>query len=209
MPKREENRALLIVVSAPSGAGKSTLCNRLLAEHDDIVYSVSCTTRAPRGQEEDGVAYHFLSEEEFRRRVAAGEFLEHAVVHDNLYGTLRETVETSMAAGKSVLMDIDVEGAGQVRERVRELEPDSPPRAGFVDIFIEPPSMEVLRERLAGRNEDAAEVIERRLRNAAAEMARRHEYRHHVVNDELETAYAELKRVVDDAWGAQAPCSAG
>jgi len=196
-----EHRPLLIVVSAPSGAGKSTLCDRLLAEHDDIVYSVSCTTRAPRGQEENGVAYHFLTEEAFRLRIAEGAFLEHAIVHDHLYGTLRETVEKTMVSGRTVLMDIDVAGAAQVREYVLGLDADNPLRAAFVDIFIEPPSMEVLRQRLTGRNEDAPEVIERRLGNAEAEMARRHEFRHRVVNDDLEQAYAELRRIIEEAWG--------
>lgn len=195
------HRALLIVVSAPSGAGKSTLCDRLLAEHPDVAYSVSCTTRAPRGQEVDGVAYHFLSDDVFRRRVDAGMFLEYAVVHDHLYGTLRATVETAMAAGLSVLMDIDVEGARQVRARVKRLPPDNPLRAGFVDIFIEPPSMEVLRQRLVARNEDAPDVIALRMRNAMEEMAQRYEYQHRVVNDDLDTAYADLRRIIHDAWG--------
>ncbi len=190
------SRPLLIVVSAPSGAGKSTLCDRLNANHDDIVYSVSCTTRAPRGQEQDGVDYHFLAEEEFARRVAAGEFLEHAEVHDYHYGTLKSTVNDALMRGRSVLMDIDVQGAGQIRSYVEAADDDDPLKRAFVDIFIEPPSVDALRERLQGRNEDTPEVIEARLRNAQAEMQHRMRYRHRIVNDELDRAFEELEDVI-------------
>jgi guanylate kinase len=190
-------KPLLIIVSAPSGAGKSTLCDQLLAEAPDIVYSVSCTTRPPRGEEVDGVAYCFLSAETFEQRVGDGEFLEHATVHDNCYGTLKETVRSAMAAGKSVMMDIDVQGARQVRQALAALAADDAMVKGFVDIFIKPPSMAVLRERLEGRGEDAAEVIERRLENAAQEMARADEYRYSVVNDELAVALAEIRDILN------------
>ncbi len=188
---------LLIVVSAPSGAGKSTLCDRLLAESPDIVYSVSCTTRPPRGEEQDGVAYFFLSPETFEQRVCEDAFLEHATVHDNRYGTLKETVRSAMAAGKSVMMDIDVQGARQVRDALATLPAEDPMVRGFVDVFIQPPSVDVLRQRLVGRGEDSAEVIERRLANAAQEMACADAYRYCVINDDLDTAQAELRDILD------------
>ena len=189
-------KPLLIVVSAPSGAGKTTLCDRLLAERKDIVYSVSCTTRAPRGREADGVDYSFLSEAEFARRLDAGEFLEHALVHGHRYGTPRHRVLEAMAAGKSVLMDIDVQGAAQIRARVSALPAGDPLRGGFVDIFIEPPSLEALRARLERRGEDSPETIARRLRNAEAEMRRNGEFSHRIVNDDLGAAYARLKGIL-------------
>lgn len=194
-----DGRQLLIVVSAPSGTGKTTLCDRLLAEHGDIVYSVSCTTRPPRGREVDGVSYLFLDAGEFRRRLDAGEFLECARVHGRWYGTLRSTVRDSMAAGNSVLMDIDVQGADRIRRYVAALAPDDPLRAGFLDIFIEPPSIDALRARLTQRGEDAAEEIERRLREAAREMEARGRYRYRIVNDDIDRAYDALTGVIEEA----------
>jgi guanylate kinase len=187
------SRNLLIVVSAPSGAGKTTLCDRLLQDVPGLAYSVSCTTRCPRGNEQDGVDYHFLDESEFLRRIAAGEFLEHATVHGNLYGTLRESVAAALESGRSVLMDIDVQGAAQIRAQLAASPADDKLRKAFVDIFIEPPSLDALRQRLTGRGEDADEEIERRLAKAAAEMSRSGDYQYHVVNESLERAYEEFK----------------
>lgn len=183
---------LLVVLSAPSGAGKTTVCDRVTGLRRDIVRSVSCTTRAPRGGEVDGKAYFFLSDSEFDRRLAENAFLEHATVHGFRYGTLRRTVEENLAEGNSVVLAIDVQGAEQVRSHVARLPEGSRLRRGFVDVFLEPPSVEVLRERLAGRGEDSAEVVERRLRNADAEMAQRMQFRYRVVNDDLEKAVAEV-----------------
>lgn len=191
-----QGKPLLLVVSAPSGAGKSTLCDRLLAEFPDIEYSVSCTTRRPRGAEVDGRDYHFLSREAFEERVARGEFLEHAEVHGNFYGTLRATVLDAFARGRSIVMDIDVAGAAQVRERVAALPADNPLRRGFADIFIAPPSMEELRRRVVSRGEDPPEAIELRMRNAVEEMKSAPLYRHFLVNDDLERAYAEFRAIV-------------
>ena len=188
---------LLIVVSAPSGAGKSTLCDRLMATRDDIIYSVSCTTRAPRGDEKDGVDYHFLTVDEFRRRVAAGDFLEYAEVHGNLYGTLQDTVRTALDAGRSVMMDIDVQGASQVRATLAGLPDDDPMVRGFLDVFIMPPSMEELRNRLFSRGEDAPEVIEKRLANAAAEMEQAGLYKYRVVNDDLDQAFRQFHEIIE------------
>ncbi len=188
---------LLIVVSAPSGAGKSTLCDRLLADRPDMAYSVSCTTRAPRGTERDGRDYFFLDEDEFERRAAEGQFLEQAVVHGFRYGTLRETVTCSLARGAGVLMDIDVQGAAQIRAAARGARPDDPIRRGFLDVFIAPPSLEALLRRLEERATDSPETIARRLRNAEAELARKPEFAHVVVNDDLETAYGEFRSLIE------------
>jgi len=196
MKGEKKKRALLIVVSAPSGAGKTTLCNRLLAEHAAMTRSITCTTRAPRGSELDGRDYHFLTTDEFNRRVSEGLFLEHAVVHGNQYGTLRSNVEAALEAGKDVLLVIDVQGAAAVRQAAQTLGG----RLGraYVDIFITPPSLEALRDRLQKRGEDAPEVIERRLENARGEMERGCEYQHRVVNDNLEQAYSELHSILHE-----------
>ena len=192
----ENDHPLFLVLTAPSGAGKSTLVRMLREEFPATVYSVSCTTRAPRGEEKDGVAYHFLSDEEFLRRVAAGEFLEHALVHGHRYGTLKSAVEGPLAEGRWVVLDIDVAGAAQVRDIVRKMPEDAPLRRGFLDLFIDVPSIEELRRRLEKRGEDAPDVIETRLRNAEGERARKGEFAAVVVNDDLATAYAELRAAV-------------
>ena len=196
---------LFLVLTAPSGAGKSTLVRMLREEFPATVYSVSCTTRAPRGEEKDGVAYHFLSDEEFLRRVAAGEFLEHALVHGHYYGTLKSAVEGPLAEGRWVVLDIDVAGAAQVRARLASLPPDDPIRGGFTDIFILPPSLEELRRRLVTRGEDSPETIEKRMKNATGEMARANEYRFKIVNDDLEIAYKELKAAIEFVNGVLGP----
>ncbi len=193
------SRPLLIVVSAPSGAGKSTLCNKLLAETKDLVYSISCTTRKPRGQEQDGVAYHFLTDDEFVSRVENGDFLEHAIVHGNRYGTLRSTVEQALKQGKSIIMDIDVAGAAQVREIIKGLPDANLIKGAFVDIFITVPSIAELEARLNKRGEDTPEVIQKRLNNAKGEIARSNEYKYVVVNDDLERAYLELCKILSEA----------
>ncbi len=195
-------RALLLVVSAPSGAGKTTLCERLLREVPDMERSVSCTTRAPRGNEVDGKAYRFVSPAEFERQVQAGGFLEYAQVHGNRYGTLRGPVEAALGAGRSVMLVIDVQGAAQVRAAAQAA--GGLLKQAYVDVFIAPPSLEELRRRLVTRAEDEPEVIERRIRNAEAEMARQGEYRYRVVNDDLETAYREFKRIIDTERGRRA-----
>jgi len=161
-----------------------------------MVYSVSCTTRAPRGEEVDGEDYCFLSESSFQARVAAGDFLEHASVHGHRYGTLRSTVENALREGHSVLMDIDVQGAGQIREALYAASLDDPIASHWVDIFIGPPNGAALRERLERRGEDAPQVIEERLKNADAEMARSGEFRYMVINDDLDKAFLRLRDIV-------------
>lgn len=187
---------LLLVISAPSGAGKSSLCNQLVQQFPLMIYSTSCTTRAPRGAEKDGVHYHFLSEEQFCRRIEAGDFVEHAMVHGNRYGTLKQTLYDAFADGRDVIMDIDVQGAAQIREACRNMDENDPIRKGFVDIFITAPSMEELRRRLCGRSTDADEVIEKRLRNAEEEMGQQGLYRHVIVNDNFKKAVDDLVEVI-------------
>ena len=189
-------RPLLILISAPSGGGKTTLCERLLSEFDSIAYSVSCTTRAPREGEVDGTDYHFITEAEFERRIQAGDFLEHALVHGHRYGTLKETILDGFRRGRDVLMDIDVQGAQQIRAQLAKVPAGDPVRAGFLDIFIAPPSIEVLRKRLQGRGKDAPAVIERRLQMAENEMAHWREYRYLIINDRLDASYDALRAIV-------------
>jgi len=197
----KKTKPLFIVMSAPSGCGKSTLIDMLLQEYHDIVYSISCTTRAPRGEEEDGIDYHFLTKERFEELLAEDAFLEHAKVHDNYYGTLRAPIEEVLREGNSMILDIDVQGAAKVRERVRALPDSDPLKVGYVDVFLLPPSMEELRARLEGRGTDSRESIERRLANAEGEIARAGEYMYKVTNDELDVAYKRLCDLIDALSG--------
>ena len=188
-------------MSAPSGCGKSTLIDMLLQEYSDIVYSISCTTRPPRGEEEDGLDYHFLTKERFEELIRENAFIEYASVHDNYYGTLKGPIEEVLAEGNSMILDIDVQGAAKVREYVRGLPDDDPLKVGYVDIFVNPPSIEELRARLEGRGTDSREVIEKRLANAEGEMARAGEYMFRVVNDDLGMCYKRLCDLIDALSG--------
>ena len=190
-------KPLFIVMSAPSGCGKSTLIDMILQEYCDIVYSISCTTRAPRGEEEDGLDYHFKTKERFEELIRGNAFIEYAKVHDNYYGTLKAPIEEVLAEGNSMILDIDVQGAAKVRDHVRKLPNTDPLKIGYVDIFINPPDMQTLRERLEGRGTDAPEVIERRLANAEGEIARADEYMFQVTNDDLTIAYKKLCDLID------------
>jgi len=196
-----KTKPLFLVLSAPSGCGKSTLIDMLLQEYPDIVYSISCTTRAPRGEEEDGLDYHFKTKERFEELIAEKAFIEYAKVHDNYYGTLKAPIEEVLAEGNSMILDIDVQGAAKVREYVRNLPDTDPMKVGYVDIFILPPSMEELRARLEGRGTDSPETIEKRLANAEGEMARADEYMFKVTNDELDVAYKRLCDLIDALSG--------
>ena len=193
----KRTKPLFIVVSAPSGCGKTTLIDMLLQEYHDIVYSVSCTTREPRIGEEDGADYHFLSKERFEELLREDAFIEHASVHGNYYGTLKAPIEEVLAEGNSMIMDIDVQGAHTVREYVRALPDSDPLKIGYVDIFINPPSLEELRERLEGRGTDSPEVIEKRMSNAEGEMARAGEYMFQVTNDDLAICFKRLCDLID------------
>ena len=196
-----KTKPLFIVMSAPSGCGKSTLIDMLLQEYHDIVYSISCTTRAPRGEEEDGLDYHFLAKERFETLIGENAFLEYAKVHDNYYGTLKAPVEEVLAEGNSMVLDIDVQGAAKVREYVKKLPDTDPLKIGYVDIFINPPSMEELRERLERRGTDSPEVIEKRMQNAEGEMSRAGEYMFQVTNDDLTVCYKRLCDLIDALSG--------
>ncbi|MDI6872849.1 guanylate kinase [Candidatus Solincola sp.] len=175
-------RGRLFVVAGPSGAGKGTLIAELLKRYPRARLSVSATTRDPRPGEREGVDYHFLDREEFLRRAGEGEFLEWAEVHGNLYGTPRGAVEEWLNEGHDVILEIDVQGARQVRERMPEA----------VTVFVEPPSLEALEERLRRRGTESEEELRRRLRNAVRESGEKGGFRHVVVNDDLQRAVEEL-----------------
>ena len=182
----------LLVFSAPSGSGKSTIVNWLMREHPELrlAFSVSCTSRAPRGTERDGVEYFFISPEEFREKIAREEFLEYEEVYaDRFYGTLKSQVERQLAEGQTVVFDVDVKGALNIKRFYGE-------RA--LSLFIQPPSLEELRKRLEGRATDAPEVIEQRLAKADYELSFAPRFDKVVVNDDLETAEQEVYRLVKD-----------
>lgn len=175
----------LYIVAAPSGAGKTTLVRRLLAEDSAIRLSISYTTRAPRTGEENGREYHFVDIATFKTMIAQGDFLEWAEVHGNFYGTSKSWISSEMAAGRDVLLEIDWQGAQQVRQHF--------PQA--IGVFILPPSLEVLAQRLRGRGTDAEEVIARRLAAAGEEMRHVGEFDYVIINDDLEQALADLLAV--------------
>ena len=176
-----------VILSAPSGGGKTTIARMLLARRPDLGYSVSCTTRAPRGGEAAGRDYYFMSRAEFIAKREQGAFAESAEVHGNLYGTLRAEVERVMSGGKHVVMDIDVQGAVQF---IRAF-PLS------VTIFILPPSAEVLLERLRGRNTESPAQLAARLQSALQELQQVDEYEYVVINDDLERAVASVESIID------------
>ena len=181
----------LIIFSAPSGSGKSTIINKLMSEYGlRGRFSISATSRKPRGSEQDGVEYYFLTEEDFRRRISEGDFLEYEEVYPGcFYGTLRSEVDRTLARGENVILDIDVQGGLNVKKIYGD-------RA--LTLFIQPPSIERLRERLERRGTDAPEVIERRLAKAETELSFAHRYDAVVVNDDLEEACRDAARVIED-----------
>lgn len=181
---------ILLVVSGPSGSGKTTLCRRL-ADAGEVRYSISCTTRAPRPGEVDGRDYHFLTKETFQQRLAAGDFLEHAEVHGNYYGSLKSEVLSHIAAGTDVVMDIDVQGADQVRSCN-----DPEIRKAFVDLFVMPPSEEALHQRLSGRGTDSGETIALRMTNALEEMRHWRRYSYRLLSSTREADFASFFAVV-------------
>ncbi len=174
----------MLLISGPSGSGKSTICKRLLAD-PRVVFSVSATTRSMRPGEVDGRDYHFLSREVFQQKIDAGEFLEWAEVYGNLYGTLRSEWRSAVDHGKVFLVEIDVQGAGQLRKL----------ELPGVYVFVAPPSVEVLRERLCDRGTESPEMLERRLRKAEDELRERVKYDHVVVNDDLDLALREVREL--------------
>lgn len=176
----------VFIISAPSGSGKSTLVSRLLAGVPRLLFSVSYTTRAVRGHEVDGQSYRFVRREDFERMIAGDEFLEWAQVFGNYYGTHRGVLEQAQATGRDLVLDIDVQGAGQLKKRI----PDA------VTVFILPPSRQVLEERLRARGEDPDEVIERRLREAAGEIRKYKDYDYVLINRDLAESDAVLSAIV-------------
>jgi guanylate kinase len=181
--------AKVFVITGPSGVGKGTLIRSLAQQVPALEVSVSATTRPPRPGEVDGVDYHFLTDAEFDRRVAAGDFVEHARYSGHRYGTLRSELESRLAAGVPVVLEIEIQGARQVREAMPEA----------VQVFIAPPSLDALRARLVGRGTDSPRDMEARLRTAREEMQAQDEFPHVVVNDRLERAVGELVTIVRDA----------
>ena len=180
-------KGLLLVVSGPSGVGKGTICKEYLGKYDDCALSVSATTRSPRDGEVDGVSYFFLSHDEFRKKIDEGGFLEHAVFCDNYYGTPKDAVMEKLEEGKNVILEIEVQGALQVRSHY--------PEAVFV--FVIPPSVEILEERLRGRGTETDEVIKQRLERAKAEFKYIDKYNYILVNDTVSEAVCRLHSIVE------------
>ncbi len=180
------NRGILIVISGPSGAGKGTICKALLDKHDNIFISVSATTRSPRQGEIDGVNYYFLTKESFEEKVKENGFLEYANVHGNFYGTPKVNVEKMLDEGKDVILEIDIQGALQVKDNFKE----------GVFIFILPPSMEELKQRIIKRGSETEESLMTRFKNAYKEINYVSKYNYAVVNDELEVAVSKVESII-------------
>lgn len=184
---------LLIIIAAPSGGGKSTVLKRVFDEVPDLLFSISHTTRAPRPGEESGREYFFVDPPAFRDLIGKGAFLEWAEVHGRLYGTARAELDRARAAGKDLVLDIDVQGAAQIVKA----------HPGSLSIFLKPPSEEVLRERLRGRGSESEESVTVRLYNATGEIQRASEFRYVVVNDRLDATVETVKRLIEEARAAR------
>jgi len=185
LKEMKPKRGNLFIISAPSGAGKTTLAKAVLQQFTDMLYSISYTTRNPRAEERDGVDYHFISKQDFKKGIKKGRWAEWAEVYGNYYGTSAEFIEKSLSSGCDILLDIDVQGTLQILKHY----PDS------VTIFILPPSVNALRKRLEMRGSDSKAVIEKRLVNARKEMAQKKMYRHIIVNDTLSSAIEEISAI--------------
>lgn len=180
------NKGLLIVVSGPSGAGKGTICKAILEKHDDLFISVSATTRQPRAGEVDGVNYHFITKEDFIKRVEQKDFLEYAEVYGNYYGTPKSKVEEMLNSGKNVILEIDIQGALKVKENFKE----------GVFIFILPPSMEELKQRIIKRGSETPESLMRRFKSAYQEINYISKYNYAVVNDIVDVAVSKIEGII-------------
>lgn len=181
----------VIIFSAPSGAGKSTIINHILGRHPELEFSISATSRAPRGQERHGIEYYFFTADEFRRMIEEDKFVEHEEVYpDSFYGTLKSEVERIWAKGHAIVFDIDVQGGVNLKRIFGDQ---------AFSIFIQAPSVEVLRERLVGRGTDSEDAIERRVAKAASEMEfAAGKFDHVLINDDLQTAFAEAEAIISD-----------
>jgi guanylate kinase len=191
LSKKFSRRGILFVVSAPSGAGKTTLVERI-RKTPNLFYSVSCTTRAPRAGEIDGEDYQFLSDADFRERADKGDFLEHAQVHGDRYGTLREPVVTNLKSGKNVLIDIDTQGAAVIRNCSDPLIRDA-----LADVFIMPPDLDELRKRLLNRGTETAQQIDLRLATAAREMEHWRDYRYTIISGLMEEDLRRFRQIME------------
>ena len=193
-PPTSDLRPLLILISAPSGGGKTTLCRHLLAARPELTRAITCTTRPPRPGEKDGVDYHFLDQAEFRQRVKAGDFIEHAKVFGRSYGTLRSELADKLRAGRDVLLNVDVQGAATIRKRART---DRELKRALVTVFLVPPSLAVLEERLKGRNTDAPKEIRKRLGIARREIAQWKHFDYLLISSTVEEDLRRMLAIVE------------
>jgi guanylate kinase len=190
----QKNNSLLMVISAPSGGGKTTVCERMLAANANITRAITCTTRPPREGERDGVDYFFLAAEDFLRRVQAGNFLEHATVYGNSYGTLKSEVLGKLRAGKDVLLTVDVQGAAAIRTQA---ESDPELERALVEVFLTPESLAVLEQRLKKRGKDPAEAIKKRLAVARQEIAQWKHFDYLLISTSIAEDYRRMQAIYD------------
>ena len=189
-------KPMIFIVSAPSGAGKTTLCDKLQAEFKSLHYAITATTRPAREGEVDGKSYYFMKPEEFERKLKEGEFFETAIVHGYRYGSPKTPAIKALQAGKDVLMNLDVQGAATIRDCVNKAPPGDPLHRELIDIFVVPPSLEILKNRLVKRGKDTDDTIARRLKQAEEEISHWQEYKYAVVNDSLAEAYDNMRAII-------------
>lgn len=193
-PPAADLRPLLIVISAPSGGGKTTLCTQLLAARPDMTRAVTCTTREPREGEQDGVDYYFLDATSFLKRLQAGNFLEHATVYGNSYGTLKSEVMSKLRTGKDVLLNVDVQGANSIRQQAEE---DPQLKRALVTVFLTPASLTILEQRLRKRGQDSAAVIQKRLSVARQEIAQWRNFDYLIISRGIADDLRNMQAVVE------------
>lgn len=187
---------MIFIVSAPSGAGKTTLCDKLQAEFQSLHYAITATTRPARDGEVEGKSYYFMKIEEFERTLYEGGFFETAIVHGHRYGSPKSPVIHALQSGKDVLINLDVQGAATIRDCVRHATPGDPLHRELIDIFVVPPSLGILKDRLIRRGKDTSQTIDRRLKQAEEEISHWREYTYAVVNDDLAEAYDNMRAII-------------